>query len=916
MRINSNTTFLHIAALLLLVVVFAHALPAPVLAADDPTSSGTLPGIPADPFSTLAGGVAALGGSFVTSAIISAANWFMYLIMEALALILAGVAQFTNWAIHPFPLTTSTFVQVGWHVTRDFTNSLFILILLGIALDFILFNSFSVKRMLPRLLIIALLINFSLPIAGIFIDFANVFSNYFISQVSDTGGLTEVLAQNAGLQNIFAAKEVSDATTQVSAIAGLSSDMFFAIFYLAGMLFIFLALGLMFLIRTGFISFLLIIMPVVLVLSAFPPTQSHWGRWEHSFIKWVMFAPAATFFLYLSALIFSSSGNQDFIGQIQAGVGSASPLNAFVSILSRYIIIWALMLGSIIAASQMGIYGASTARSIISKTGRWARGTASHWGKRTVAATARSAGAQEGLNQLARGLEKISPLTLGLGRVIGAGVRGGAARVSRAVERTETLTPAQKANFNAMSEKERREYVKNLEKSSVLPGVQSQVAELQADLGRRGELLVKDAKGNVLPNETKALIEEALARANTYAPRNKKIRDDIMYSSGAGVLVKKDQWLQMDKEGKLEKVEYEKKGTGIMALSPESEKKIGAMQEGDKRKMIVNVEEQQKTRELTKKIDEMDRQKLAQETERVYMAKPDPVAARAAAQEAANMNVLELQRALSTMIPGTQPGEYNNLMEQQLRPMAEAAILKEKRVSALGKMTTDEKKAALKKALIDPEIEKMKEEVQALSPQSIEDRVRKDMEEEVMEDDKNVIVQATEKATGKTYKEEVDKYLSMSAEQLRNARGTFNQDAVKTLMEVSGIDSGDLRRFAESGNTDVFRHMESFLQELVKQGKYKEYQEGLEKRNRAAVNDMWSGSILRFVNAPKEFVRPKAFKKYQEGETGGTEFWDIGASGGGGVGAGPTTGPAPASPAPASPPPPTPSPEPTSSNAE
>ena len=97
------------------------------------------------------------------------------------------VGELLNFLIQPgnTPIITSAIVQAGWTTMRDFANMFFLLILLAIALSYILFPSFPAKQALPKLLIVALLINFSLPITGIFLDASNVFTNHFLSEATD-----------------------------------------------------------------------------------------------------------------------------------------------------------------------------------------------------------------------------------------------------------------------------------------------------------------------------------------------------------------------------------------------------------------------------------------------------------------------------------------------------------------------------------------------------------------------------------------------------------------------------------------------------------------------------------------------------------------------------------------------------------
>ncbi|GAH84046.1 unnamed protein product, partial [marine sediment metagenome] len=76
-------------------------------------------------------------------------------------------------------------VKAGWEVTRDFSNMFFILFLVIIAFATILrFEKYGIKQLLPKIILIALLINFSLVICSVIIDFSNVAANFFIKDIN------------------------------------------------------------------------------------------------------------------------------------------------------------------------------------------------------------------------------------------------------------------------------------------------------------------------------------------------------------------------------------------------------------------------------------------------------------------------------------------------------------------------------------------------------------------------------------------------------------------------------------------------------------------------------------------------------------------------------------------------------------
>ncbi len=457
-------------------------------------------------------------------------NWFneilsllLFPILESLALILSWVAEITNWAMQPSPITRSPFVLAGFKATLDFANSLFILILLGIALDFILFNSFGVKRALQKLLIIALLINFSIPIAGVVLDFANIISAHFLASVSNTnGGFTGAIAQSVGLTNIFDDGTLHKVIDPTAAKATQNSfiNILFSIGLLCGMIFTFLALAAMFLIRTGYISVLLILLPIALVLSAFPPTSNHFSKWMSKFMQWVMFAPAATFFLYLSMLLLIETENNGILSM--GGSGLIEPESPTYVIL-RYIIVWGLMLMSLTVAQSMGITGASTAKAMWSKGTKWARGKAYGAAKTGAAAAGRKVGAAENLEKLASGLQKSG--------IIGSGfaaskIRGVAAKTKTATEQREALTTQEKAKFEALSDEALLgEY--NTYHDSIIPGKKAKANGIAVILSQRkgNALTVKRADGTVDETATTTLRQAAYDNAKAHG--NKAAMDTL-----------------------------------------------------------------------------------------------------------------------------------------------------------------------------------------------------------------------------------------------------------------------------------------------------------------------------------------------------------------------------------------------------
>ncbi len=452
------------------------------------------------------GGGALIAGTWATA--LSVINGVLYLIFHIAGMLLTLAGLMVDSILRPQSIITANIVQVGWGITRDFANMFFILILLGIALDFILFSSFKVKQMLPRLLIIALLVNFSLPLAGILIDFANIFAHGFINQIGGVGGITATINNTLRLTDIFNISTVGLMET-VSLIEQTTVQLLFSIAFQLGTALVYFAMALMLIVRTGYLYILLILLPLVLVLHAFPPTSEHWNKWLSSFIKWTMFLPIMTFFLYLS-FVFLKEGSENARIMIQQG----QPIG-FFEMMYRYVITWIFMLGSLMAAQQMGIHTGNFAMKVFSATGGWAKGKLSRAGKGMATATGRKLGVDKQMEGLASGLQKIP----GLGGILASGVRGLAAKTKAGMAKQEAPTAAEKAKWEGLSDGALREEMETWE-HSVLPGSNVKAQKIYETLVKRGKHITRDAQGAVETEKVNAAAEKFYAIAKKHGDKD------------------------------------------------------------------------------------------------------------------------------------------------------------------------------------------------------------------------------------------------------------------------------------------------------------------------------------------------------------------------------------------------------------
>ena len=311
--------------------------------------------------------------ALIKEGVIGVVGWIAYgfayvlgLLLTFLINTLVNVASFNKF------IDVDT-VKEGWKIVRDLCNMFFILILLVIAFATILrIESYNMKRWLPKLLIMAVLINFSRMICGLIIDFAQVIMLTFINGL---GGL----AQN-NLINLFQVKEYlkfeTSATEDVKTLTAVGTILAGLIALVITTVIVAVLLGIL-LIRIILLWTYTILSPLAFLLSAFPAGQRYASQWWSEFSKQVIVGPVLAFFLWLALATIpntvseiQSDLNISSQGTVQgssysltsssdtcAGIGALYCDSKF----TLYIITIALLMGGLIVTQQVGGMAASVA---------------------------------------------------------------------------------------------------------------------------------------------------------------------------------------------------------------------------------------------------------------------------------------------------------------------------------------------------------------------------------------------------------------------------------------------------------------------------------------------------------------------------------------------------------------------------
>lgn len=298
---------------------------------------------------------------------------------------------------------SNAIVGVGWNLTRDVANLGFVLLLILIALATIVrYREYEASRLLPKLIAAAILVNFSLAIAGIFIDFSNVLTRTFVNRTQGGGTfalINDIMSafspQRLMLSNSEnplppdPAEEQGALLTFGAGVLSSLAGIVFSIIFTAIATLAMAALAIMLFLRYLHLTFLVLIAPLTWLFWVFPGLSRYHGEWWSAFIKWVFFAPAVSFFMYLATL--SVRALQYFRLDVTQGQGVVGALTNVLSQGVQMFVLAGIMLGGIIVGQKFGIGGAAA----VMKVAEGAKAGALKWGKsvsqRAAIATARGA---------------------------------------------------------------------------------------------------------------------------------------------------------------------------------------------------------------------------------------------------------------------------------------------------------------------------------------------------------------------------------------------------------------------------------------------------------------------------------------------------------------------------------------------
>jgi hypothetical protein len=374
------------------------------------------------------------------------------------AFLLWGSAELLEMTIKYSVLQLGQYIGPGsavaetWKVLRDFGNMFFIFILLYTAIMTILgMGSGDVKKIVVKVIIMAVLINFSFFFTKVAIDASNIVSIAFYKQIVSSTCNGDPSANqpefvniggafmcHLGLTKMFSSDTVAnlgqyfsnglDGTAALLRFATLGSALMvmLAIIMFAGCI--------LFLYRFVSILLLLAFSPLAFAAMAFP-SDKYSGRWTKPLMEVCISAPVFMLFTWVTLRLAGSLTNGqngsiiDVISSKAFTDSAANPglLTQNIQASLNFFVIAAMMVATLIISKEVGAAGAGWGLKTMKNFGGWAQGklgnatfgTLGYAGRRTLGLAGRVVADSEGLKKMQTGNSLF-------GRAIAKSVRGAA----------------------------------------------------------------------------------------------------------------------------------------------------------------------------------------------------------------------------------------------------------------------------------------------------------------------------------------------------------------------------------------------------------------------------------------------------------------------------------------------------------
>lgn len=298
-----------------------------------------------------------------------------------------------------------------WSIIRDIFNLLFIFGLIFAGFKIILdANDSTSKKTVGMIVVAALLINFSLYVSQVVVDFTNV-AAYQIHQMINPGTAASKSMLGIPINNIsnqfYLITGLSENRDEIDAelapVTGGTGEFFkalilgfvFLIFYtILG--FVFAACAIILFTRFFTLIFLMIFSPVMFLGWVIPSMDNISKEWRKTFLNQALVGPALLFMIYLSL-------------RALQGLGTTNREGTFIATIVYLLVVVAFLFASLKVARSLSSWGSlqaynfgeSMTNKVRGYTGSLSAGVIARGGRATLGRAAQSISERDGLRDAA-----------------------------------------------------------------------------------------------------------------------------------------------------------------------------------------------------------------------------------------------------------------------------------------------------------------------------------------------------------------------------------------------------------------------------------------------------------------------------------------------------------------------------------
>lgn len=353
---------------------------------------------------------------------------------KAVGGIINGIVQVLDHLLIIGNLQKNAAIIEGWKNVRDASNILLVLGLIIIALANVTrfqIDYYTAKALIPRLVLAAIFINFSLLMTQVIMDLGNVLTAYFLRDPLNPGQMIK-------FTGILPASMTSGGggvgTLGLTGIIGYGIFLFWQVLLVSALVAL-IALLTILVFRIVLIWLLAIFSPLVFLFSVLPFTRGLTSTWWTYLTKYVFMGTVVALILSVAAKI---SGVQTGATPIKITDSPGAP--------DQFLMAVAIIVLLIAAAMAPIVLGDKLAKAISGQIGNWARGA-----KKSSMARSRGGSWLEARRKIG---EKSAFNRRVEGGLRGAGRRGPLGALSRTFGVTRGMAPEERASLMKAQEKQ------------------------------------------------------------------------------------------------------------------------------------------------------------------------------------------------------------------------------------------------------------------------------------------------------------------------------------------------------------------------------------------------------------------------------------------------------------------------------